>query len=78
MNVYEDIIIKELENLKEAEPDLQYDLSHSQFMKQPSKKRDKLVESVLKYIKKNIKGKNKTQKTNNGITIISNNIYYSF
>jgi hypothetical protein len=52
MNVYEDKIIKEMERLKETEPDLQYEISHSQFMKQRSNKRDKLIESVLKYIKK--------------------------
>ena len=52
MNVYEDKIIKEMNHLKETEPDLQYEISHSQFMKQRTKRRDKLIESVLKYINK--------------------------
>lgn len=52
MNVYEDTIIKEMNHLKETNPDLQYEISHSQFMKQKTKKRDKLIEHVLKYIKK--------------------------
>ena len=52
MNVYEDKIIKEMNHLKENEPGLQYEISHSQFMKQRTKRRDKLIEYVLKYIKK--------------------------
>jgi hypothetical protein len=52
MNVYEDKIIKEMDYLKETEPGLQYEISHTQFMKQRTKRRDKLIEHVLKYIKK--------------------------